>query len=233
MLNLVRFWQKMTPYRNPKWIEYREEVFRLDGYTCVKCNRSKDAGAILQVHHKAYSFGKQPWDYPYERCETLCKRCHATEHGHLRPTHQWECIGDDDLGDLSGECDLCGSQLRYVFFVVHQKWPGVMEVGTSCCDHLTGTQEASEMQRYRARLKRFASSARWVAKKDDGQTMHHMGYEISIMPESASFYISIDGFKGKKRFHSTLDAKISAFHLLESGKIEEFFSRIQKRQKNS
>nr|VFK49489.1 MAG: hypothetical protein BECKTC1821D_GA0114238_10796 [Candidatus Kentron sp. TC] len=134
-------------YRSNRWIEFREELIELDGGACVRCGRRRDDGAVLQVHHKEYLKGKAPWEYPFGFFETLCRRCHAEEHGKIRPESGWEYVGEDDLGGLYGNCERCATEIRYVFFVQHPKWEP-MAVGTICCDDLTGTKLASDKRKY-------------------------------------------------------------------------------------
>jgi hypothetical protein len=63
--------------------------------------------------------------YPLELCETLCKRCHAAD-GEIPPVGGWECVGEDDLGGLYENCDLCHAELRYVFYVQQADWDADM-----------------------------------------------------------------------------------------------------------
>ena len=159
---------EMKPYRSTDWKEFRNDVIRLDGGVCVRCSRGPSDGVVLQVHHKQYLFGHKPWEYPYELCETLCRGCHAAEHGKIMPRFGWDQVGWDDLGDLTGKCDYCGTEIRYVFLIQHKKWH-TMEVGEICCDNLTCSQVASEhmesIRRFSARRKRFVSSSRWMIDK--------------------------------------------------------------------
>ena len=54
----------------------RNKVFTQFGR---KCNRCKVV-ICLNVHHKTYSNGKEPWEYPLNNFEILCDKCHAKEH---------------------------------------------------------------------------------------------------------------------------------------------------------
>lgn len=85
-------------YRNEEWLKFRKEVIELDGNRCAICGRSELEDIVLQVHHKNYVSGKLPWEYSYKDCETLCKGCHAREHGLICPNFGWEFVGEDDLG---------------------------------------------------------------------------------------------------------------------------------------
>jgi hypothetical protein len=62
---------------SPLWQRKRLEVLQRDGWACLKCRSTNNT---LHVHHKTYEYGKEPWDYPNENFETLCKFCHQKEH---------------------------------------------------------------------------------------------------------------------------------------------------------
>lgn len=60
--------------RDPKWQKKRLEVFERDLFTCQLCG---DKETELQVHHRTYVPGKEPWDYDNSNFITYCKCCHA------------------------------------------------------------------------------------------------------------------------------------------------------------
>ncbi|WP_454654106.1 HNH endonuclease [Bosea beijingensis] len=215
----------MRRYQRQEWRRFRAEVIELDGGCCVQCKRSSLEGAILQVHHKEYLPGRMPWEYPYELCETLCKGCHAGEHGLVRPFTNWVCVGQDDLGDVSGECELCGNEIRYVFFVHHEKWPA-LEVGETCCDHLTDTTEASDfmdsVRQQNARRTRFLRSPRWKPLGSGSYKLSQKGANLIVEPSERAFRLRVNGTRGKLRFQSLDEAKAKIFDLFEDGKMEAF-----------
>ena len=147
----------MKLYRNEKWFTFRKEIIELDGHACTDCGRT-DKEVILQVHHKKYIKGRLPWEYAPTDCETLCKGCHAREHGEIMPNLGWDLVFQEDLGEISGTCELCGASLRHVFFIQHRSWEP-MVVGTNCCDSLT-ENEATKFNKKLERKKRFVSSTR-------------------------------------------------------------------------
>lgn len=120
-LYLPYFTTIKLPMSPKQWTEFRRSVIELDGGKCTMCGRLEDE-VTLQVHHKRYITGRKPWEYGTKDCVTLCKGCHATEHGIIMPQHGWEYGGEEDLGDLSGICEKCGTSIRYVFIVYHEKW---------------------------------------------------------------------------------------------------------------
>ena len=218
----------MRRYQRQEWRRFRAEVIELDGGVCVKCKRGPLEGAVLQVHHKEYLPGRMPWEYPYELCETLCKGCHAGEHGLVRPFSNWVCVGQDDLGDVSGECELCGNGIRHVFFLQHEKWPA-LEVGETCCDHLTDTTVASDymdsVRRISARRTRFVRSPRWKQFGSSSVKLSQMGATVMVEPSGVEFRLCVNGTHGKQRFLSIEDAKGKAFDLFEDGRMEAFLKR--------
>jgi len=218
----------MRHYHRQDWQKYRKEVIELDGGVCVRCKRGPLQGTILQVHHKEYLPGKLPWEYPHDLCETLCKGCHAGEHGIIRPFAGWECIGHDDLGDLSGECELCGNSIRHVFFVQHDKWPS-LEVGEICCDHLPDTTEASDhtdsLRRFESRQQRFIQSKRWKPGGDGIIKIRQKGADLAVEPLGQKYRLLVNNIQGKRSFSSADEAKAFAFELFENGKLEAFLKK--------
>src|SRR6266487_4991264 len=211
-------------YDKVRWEAFRTEVIELDDNKCVRCHRRPMDGVILQVHHKRYLRGRMPWDYPYELCETLCKGCHAEEHGFIPPKTGWDYLGEEDLGDLSGKCEYCGTDIRYVFHINHPDWVP-MEVGIICCDNLTGTEIASNemesLRRFISRRSRFVCSSRW--KQQDGRSkILQKGICVDIRPSLSGFRIHMNGHHGRKVYTTAQKAKHAAFEVLENGRAEGY-----------
>jgi 5-methylcytosine-specific restriction endonuclease McrA len=214
----------MTQYGTNIWKEYRNSVIELEGNKCSVCGRGGNE-VVLQVHHKKYINGLKPWEYATKDCITLCRGCHAAEHGIIQPKIGWEYQGDEDLGDLIGICENCGSSLRYVFYVYHKKW-GTMEVGTHCCDSLTDTQIASNLvesqRRYDERKDRFIKSKRWIIENNEHKIKQN-NFEIEINQVGLEFFIKIQELKSNKPYKTIESAKTKAFDVIESGELMEYF----------
>jgi 5-methylcytosine-specific restriction endonuclease McrA len=60
--------------RHPEWLRVRAEILRRDKYSCQECG-SYYPIRFLHVHHLQYYNG-MPWETPYSKLITLCKRCH-------------------------------------------------------------------------------------------------------------------------------------------------------------
>jgi hypothetical protein len=60
--------------RDPRWQKKRLEVMSGSKFECESCG-AKDK--TLNVHHKVYRRGKQPWEYETEALSCLCEDCHS------------------------------------------------------------------------------------------------------------------------------------------------------------
>jgi hypothetical protein len=216
----------MKLYGKNQWKEFQQSVIELDGNKCTVCGREKGE-VILQVHHKKYIKRRKPWEYATSDCVTLCKGCHATEHGLIMPQFGWEYTGDDDLGDLSGTCEKCGTSIRYVFYIFHEKW-GNLEVGTYCCDILTDTKIASNkiesMKSYEGRRDRFTGSKRWK-QNGDNYSIRQSLFDIQIQETEKSYFLTIHNLKSEKAYDTLLDAQTAAFRVIESGELIEYLKK--------
>lgn len=138
------------------------------------------------------------------------------------------------MGELSGECECCGTSLRYVFHIHHDHWEPI-GVGTDCCDKLTGTNEATQyrknLDRQRDRKIRFLSSKRWKLSKW-GWVIRQGKRKIEIVRAGDKYRIYIDDVKGKRLFESIEFAKNFAFDLIENGKAEEYLLTRSMRNQN-
>ncbi len=214
----------MSSYSHKHWKDFSKSVIELDGHKCSRCGKTSDE-TILQVHHKKYIKGLEPWEYPLSDCETVCKGCHASIHGKIRPNFGWEFFGDEDLGDLIGTCEYCGASIRYVFTIHHENW-GTLEVGTVCCDNLTDSNTASNLMesntKYVGRRNRFLSSVRW--KLDEGIYKIKQGnFQINVIQKMNGFYLKIHGHQSNKKYDSLPDAKTKAFDVIENGELVRYF----------
>lgn len=153
-----------TIYVNNDWLVFSEKVKRRDDYKCLQCGRGMPE-VTLQVHHIMYVAGKAPWEYALSDCRTLCKGCHAKEHGLIEPDKAWALLAIDDLGGLDGTCERkgCGAEIRYAHSTYHPKW-GYMVVGSTCIEHLTQEDRllSSSVINLYKNISHFVHSAEWI-----------------------------------------------------------------------
>jgi hypothetical protein len=63
--------------QRPEWQELRKMLVSA-WPACMRCDaRDRE----LHVHHRYYTPGVMPWDYPVTAFEILCDKCHAAHHG--------------------------------------------------------------------------------------------------------------------------------------------------------
>ncbi|HMW08611.1 MAG TPA: HNH endonuclease signature motif containing protein [Leptospiraceae bacterium] len=131
---------KKKSYYNEKWFAFSDLVKKRDE-KCLKCGR-KEPFVILQVHHRVYKPGLEPWEYPLSDCITLCKGCHAREHKLIEPNDGWTLISITDREESDGVCERngCGAEIRYEHLTYHPKW-GYKIVGSTCSEHLTEKEQ--------------------------------------------------------------------------------------------
>jgi hypothetical protein len=62
--------------KDPRWQKVRLRIMERDGWACQRCQDSEET---LVVHHRYYTSGAEPWEYPDEALVTLCWNCHESE----------------------------------------------------------------------------------------------------------------------------------------------------------
>ncbi len=191
--------QSKTLYINENWLAFSEKVKQRDCYTCLQCGRGTGE-VTIQVHHTIYVAGKALWEYAINDCQTLCKGCHAREHGLIEPDRGWTLLEIQDLGGLDGSCERkgCGAEIRYAHLIYHPKW-GYLVVGSTCIEYLTQEDRllsSSVIQLYK-NISKFVHSSEWLlgitkkGKKFISSTYKH--HQIRIYGEELehSFQLAI------------------------------------------
>lgn len=150
------------------------------------------------------------------------------------PRNDWKWVGVDDLGEPAGDCELCGTSIRYVYAIEHHSW-GAMAVGCDCCDKLTQSSEASEHHRtYLKKVdarKRFVSSKRWKTASDGSLFILQERLNFQIRRDEAGHFIVLERIAGRGRFDMLIEAKMKVFDLIQSGEARAFILRCQSRFK--
>jgi hypothetical protein len=59
--------------KDPRWQKRRLEIMQKADFSCEECG---DNESSLQIHHRIYRKGKQPWEYDNEELVCLCEECH-------------------------------------------------------------------------------------------------------------------------------------------------------------
>jgi len=88
--------------RDPLWQRRRLEVMDRDEFACTECG---DKASTLNVHHKYYLRGRDPWDYPDSALVTLCDTCHLVVQGRMDRLHsELAKLSELDVDVLIGYC---------------------------------------------------------------------------------------------------------------------------------
>lgn len=71
---MSQFWEK---YKDPRWQRRRLEVMQNADFSCEGCGANDKP---LNVHHKLYLRGHDPWEYNDLELMCLCEECHEQWH---------------------------------------------------------------------------------------------------------------------------------------------------------
>lgn len=75
----IPYYQKL---KDPRWQKKRLEAMQATEFRCEVC---MDDESTLNVHHKTYFKGREPWEYDIEQLAVLCDDCHKAEHAEEDP----------------------------------------------------------------------------------------------------------------------------------------------------
>lgn len=71
------YWEKL---QDPRWQKKRLEVMEKCEFSCQLCGENQKT---LNVHHKEYFKGFEPWEYEENQLIVLCKDCHENQHSEV------------------------------------------------------------------------------------------------------------------------------------------------------
>jgi 5-methylcytosine-specific restriction endonuclease McrA len=67
----------LAKYRDPRWQRLRLEVMQEANFMCDECHSETET---LNVHHRFYRKGADPWEYDLDELVCLCEKCHQYIH---------------------------------------------------------------------------------------------------------------------------------------------------------
>jgi len=73
----MEYWQKL---KDPRWQKLRLEAMQNSEFSCHMCADDK---STLNVHHKEYFKGYEPWEYDIKQLSVLCESCHKDLHDNV------------------------------------------------------------------------------------------------------------------------------------------------------
>ena len=73
--------------KDPRWQKLRLEAMQKADFACESCG---DNESTLNVHHKEYFKGHEPWEYRSDQLSVLCETCHESIHDEF-DLLKWVC----------------------------------------------------------------------------------------------------------------------------------------------
>jgi hypothetical protein len=86
------YWELL---RDPRWQKRRLEIMQLAEFRCEFC---QEESKTLNVHHRIYRKGANPWDYSDNELQCLCEDCHKIQHEWMSRLN--EAVAELDSGRL-------------------------------------------------------------------------------------------------------------------------------------
>ena len=74
---MANYWEKL---KDPRWQKLRLKAMEKQDFSCEICG---DSESTLNVHHKEYFKGNEPWEYDLNQLAVLCEFCHENHHASL------------------------------------------------------------------------------------------------------------------------------------------------------
>lgn len=88
--------------KDPRWQKLRLKVMENADFHCQVCG---DGSSPLNVHHKEYFKGHEPWEYDDKHLVCMCESCHESYHEQFNYL-RWACAflpldGPDNRDDAT------------------------------------------------------------------------------------------------------------------------------------
>lgn len=142
------------------------------------------------------------------------------------PRKGWRLVDVIDTEDIANECEWCGTNIRYVHYLVHDEDNLVSTCGCICAEHLTQDyvnprkmekKLKSEVANKKRKLKKRAEDRElfplYFKKNEKGNYWHKFERRIFILifKSGNGFRLKIGDEWGKKFYESWYDAARTAF----------------------
>jgi len=140
------------------------------------------------------------------------------------PHKGWECVGFYDLGSITGKCGMCGGQnIRYVHVMSHPDYPGTLECGCVCAEHMAdgynGKDNEAVLRKAARRIKTQLKN--WRTKHNGTQHKPYGDYYMIVFEKSGIWTPMIkypsDRIKPKclQSYNTVDEAKLAALTFVD------------------
>lgn len=122
------------------------------------------------------------------------------------PKRGWTCVGTEDLGEPSRECEMCETvTIRYVHTMSHPKYPHELECGCVCSGHMEEDLRAARVRetaiRNRAaRRRNWPKLKAWHLSRSGNLTIEKDGCRVTVFEREGSYKISAGRVGTEPRF---------------------------------
>jgi hypothetical protein len=132
------------------------------------------------------------------------------------PHKGWTCLNPDgdDTGEISHQCEMCGTNIRYLYDMVHPDYPTKLTVGSECTLNMSEDYEQIQIRKKlrtsrRNKLQHFINNG-WQLKFDRWMRTYH-GYTVSITYTNGHYRYAIFADKRPWHFKTMDEAKRASF----------------------
>ena len=132
----------------------------------------------------------------------------------------WREAGVKDLGEVCGNCEMCGTAIRYRHLLEHDEYPARIGVGCCCAEHMTQDyvgprkREQALKSAYRnwaARRERWPRHRRWRISGGGNPQIYVHDHRVLVFRRHGGWRLKID-FAFVPETYSTMEAaKLAAF----------------------
>ena len=139
-----------SKFKDPRWQKLRLEVLNESGWECEDCVK-KDK--TLNVHHKFYTKGSEPWEYDIFDFKVLCETCHSGLHDTLDKIKM--SLGEltnSELGRLCGYIKALGDGPAETFVHTPEEAIGWCDYYRTTTAMLDEVKEQSNKRNYKAAI---------------------------------------------------------------------------------
>lgn len=138
------------------------------------------------------------------------------------PKKGWSCIGIEDLGEPSAQCQMCeDKKIRYVHLMEHPNYPEALECGCVCAGKMeedySGAQKREEVVKNAARRRSRWLARKWKVSQSGNHYVKTDGFHIVVFQKSGAWSgtitnLSTDKVTHARRLYATQDkAKLATF----------------------
>lgn len=140
------------------------------------------------------------------------------------PHKGWVCINTEDLGGLTGTCEMCDSvSIRYTHYMMHPDYSEMLACGQVCAGHMSedllGAEKRDNTMKANAgRRKRFPHRKAWYRNQNGNLQLKDDNLRITIFCRAGKYWKAVvynyrtdKSYFTRDSFETVEDAQRAAF----------------------